>query len=219
MRLQFNAILVGACLLTGCAQLPRQSVIPAEQPVVYVQAPQAQNGAIFQAAGFNPLFEDRRPRQVGDTLTVQLDEQVSASKSSDSTANRKGAGTFTPSVVPQKIAGLTQYGLEVEGTSDFTGGGSSNARNSFTGTITVTVTQVLPNGNLIVRGEKHIGINQGTEYIRFFGNVNPRTISAQNTVNSSQVADSRIEYVGDGYINEAQSMGWMQRILLNISPF
>ncbi len=83
----------------------------------------------------------------------------------------------------------------------------------------MTVTKLLANGNLQVVGEKQIAINQGTEYIRFSGVVNPRTISGSNSVNSTQVADARIEYVGDGYINEAQNMGWLQRILLNISPF
>lgn len=79
--------------------------------------------------------------------------------------------------------------------------------------------QLLANGNLRVVGEKQIAINQGTEYIRFSGVVNPRTINGNNTVNSMQVADARIEYVGDGYINEAQNMGWLQRFFLNVSPF
>ncbi|MDF3721695.1 flagellar basal body L-ring protein FlgH, partial [Enterobacter hormaechei] len=87
------------------------------------------------------------------------------------------------------------------------------------GTITVTVNKLLPNGNLQVVGEKQIAINQGTEFIRFSGVVNPRTISGANTVPSTQVADARIEYVGNGYINEAQTMGWLQRLFLNLSPF
>ncbi|WP_260459727.1 flagellar biosynthetic protein FliO [Enterobacter ludwigii] len=88
-----------------------------------------------------------------------------------------------------------------------------------TGTITVTVNELLPNGNLRVVGEKQIAINQGTEFIRFSGVVNPRFISGGNTVPSTQVADARIEYVGNGYINEAQNMGWLQRLFLNLSPF
>jgi len=83
----------------------------------------------------------------------------------------------------------------------------------------VTVLEVLTNGNLRVRGEKQILINQGTEFIRFSGVVDPLEISDTNTVPSTQVADARIEYVGDGYINEAQHMGWLQRFFLNISPF
>ncbi|MCP1366799.1 flagellar basal body L-ring protein FlgH, partial [Halomonas sp. BBD48] len=103
--------------------------------------------------------------------------------------------------------------------NDFSGSGGAAASNTFTGTITVTVMDVLYNGNLRVRGEKQIIINQGTEFIRFSGVVNPRTITALNTVPSTLVADARIEYVGNGYINEAQTMGWLQRFFLNVSPF
>lgn len=83
----------------------------------------------------------------------------------------------------------------------------------------MTVDRLLANGNLHAVGEKQIAINQGTEFIRFSGVVNPRTITGTNTVSSNQVADARIEYVGDGYINEAQTMGWLQRFFMNISPF
>ncbi|WWV55624.1 flagellar basal body L-ring protein FlgH (plasmid) [Pseudomonas silesiensis] len=182
------------------------------------QAPLA-NGSIYQNSGFQPLFEDRRPRNTGDILTIVLDEQVSASKSSASNATRKGDMSFTPGLVPNKIKKLADFAVEVESANDFAGGGGSNARNSFTGTITVTVMDVMANGNLKVRGEKQIGINQGKEFIRFSGYVNPRTITAQNTVPSTQVAEARIEYVGDGYINEAQTMGWGQRLMMNLWPF
>jgi flagellar L-ring protein precursor FlgH len=107
----------------------------------------------------------------------------------------------------------------MSGDSTFGGKGGANANNTFNGTITVTVNQVLVNGNLHVVGEKQIAINQGTEFIRFSGVVNPRTISGSNSVTSTQVADARIEYVGNGYINEAQTMGWLQRFFLNVSPF
>ena len=124
--------------------------------------------------------------------------------------------------VPSKLNGWLGDGkadFEAEGKNDFAGKGGAAARNTFTGTITVTVKELLPNGNLGVVGEKQIAINQGTEFIRFSGVVNPRTISGSNTVPSTQVADARIEYVGNGYINEAQNMGWLQRLFLNLSPF
>lgn len=109
--------------------------------------------------------------------------------------------------------------VDGSGKNTFAGKGGATANNTFTGTITVTVNQVLPNGNLKVVGEKQIEINQGTEFIRFSGVVNPRTISGSNSVISTQVADARIEYIGNGYINEAQTMGWLQRFFLNLSPF
>ena len=208
-------------LAVGCAQLPRPSVVgEREQPVVPLRPMPQANGAIFQASyGYQPLFEDRRPRMVGDILTIVLNEQVSASKSSAANATRDGSASFTPTIMPQGLRGLGNLAAEVEGQHDFAGSGGAQANNSFTGTLTVSVVVVMPNGNLKVHGEKQIAINQGTEFIRFSGIVNPRTITGQNTVPSTQVAEARIEYIGDGYINEAQTMGWLQRFFLNVSPF
>ena len=118
----------------------------------------------------------------------------------------------------QGLFGNDRASVEAAGGNSFNGKGGANASNTFSGTLTVTVDQVLANGNLHVVGEKQIAINQGTEFIRFSGVVNPRTISGSNTVPSTNVADARIEYVGNGYINEAQNMGWLQRFFLNLSP-
>lgn len=208
-------------LATGCAQIPRASVVGEQEQINIVdRPPPVANGSIYQVRrGYQPLFEDRRPRAIGDILTIVLNEEVSASKSSQSNANRSGAAGLDIGQIPDIIDFLEDYGFDVSSDNTFSGGGGSQATNSFTGTITVSVLEVMNNGNLRVRGEKQIAINQGTEFIRFSGVVNPRTITAQNTVPSTQVADARIEYVGDGYINEAQHMGWLQRFFLNVSPF
>ena len=216
-----GAALLVALLLGGCAQIPRASVVGEQEKVDIPDRQQpVPNGSIYQAhQGHQPLFEDRRPRQVGDVLTIVLDEEVSASKNARSNADRNGSSSLTLDQVPDALETLAEYGFDIEGQSDFEGGGGAEATNSFTGTITVTVIEVMANGNLQVRGEKQIAINQGTEFIRFGGVVNPRSITGKNTVPSTSVADARIEYVGDGYINEAQHMGWLQRFFLNISPF
>lgn len=172
--------------------------------------------------GYQPMFEDRRPRNVGDILTIVLQENVSASKSSSANTSRGGSGSLAFDATPRFLAGAfggDRANTTISGKNDFSGKGGAAAQNTFSGTITVTVKQVLENGNLLVVGEKQIEINQGTEFIRFSGVVNPRTISGSNTVASTQVADARIEYVGNGYINEAQQMGWLQRLFLNLSPF
>lgn len=212
---------VTVSVMAGCAQLPRASVVGEQEQVTIPDRPAPlANGSIYQVQrGYQPLFEDRRPRMVGDILTIVLDEEVSASKNSQSNANRNGESGLTFLEVPDALEQLAEYGFDISGSSDFNGGGGSEANNSFTGTITVSVLDVMNNGNLRVRGEKQIAINQGVEFIRFSGVVNPRTITGQNTVPSTQVADARIEYVGDGYINEAQHMGWLQRFFLNVSPF
>ena len=142
----------------------------------------------------------------GDTLTIVLQENVSASKSSSANASRDGKTNFGFDTVPRYLQGLfgnARADVEASGGNTFNGKGGANASNTFSGTLTVTVDQVLVNG---------------TEFIRFSGVVNPRTISGTNTVPSTQVADARIEYVGNGYINEAQNMGWLQRFFLNLSP-
>ena len=214
-------------LMAGCALIPQTPLVKgstsAEPPDT--GSPLA-DGSIFQGVaplsyGYQPLFEDRRPRNIGDTLTIVLQENVSASKSSSSNASRKASSNFGLATTPRFLNGLLggdKTSFDGSGGNDFNGKGGASADNTFTGTITVTVDKVLTNGNLKVVGEKQIAINQGTEFIRFSGVVNPRTINASNSVISTSVADARIEYVGNGYINETQQMGWLQRFFLNISP-
>jgi flagellar L-ring protein precursor FlgH len=220
-RVAIAAVAMAVLTLGGCAQVPRASVVGEQEQIFVAEPPpRAANGSIYQAQrGSQPLFEDRRPRMVGDILTIVLDEQVSASKNSQSNATRNGSANLDIMQIPDVIDFLVDYGFDVSGGNVFSGGGGSQANNSMTGTITVSVLELMHNGNLRVRGEKQIAINQGVEFIRFSGVVNPRTITGQNTVPSTAVADARIEYVGDGYINEAQHMGWLQRFFLNVSPF
>ncbi|MBX8534217.1 flagellar basal body L-ring protein FlgH [Pseudomonas cichorii] len=213
-------VIAGMLATAGCDQLPHKPVVPEEEMQVPVQPNRLANGSLYQGSrGSQPLFEDRRPRMVGDTLTIELEEQVSASKTSSSNANRTGSIGLSLATTSSRASQVGDFGLDASTTNDFSGGGGSQANNSFTGTISVTVMQVMPNGHLRVRGDKQIAINQGTEFIRFSGVVNPRSITGENTVSSTQVSQARIEYVGDGYINEAQRMGWLHRILLNLSPF
>lgn len=220
-RIALAGLVLFLLVVAGCAQVPRASVVGEQEQISIVdRPPPIPNGSIYQVRqGYQPLFEDRRPRAMGDILTIVLDEEVSASKNSQSNAGRSGSASLELAQLPDVLDTLAEYGFDISGGNDFTGSGGSQANNSFTGTITVSVLEVMSNGNLRVRGEKQIAINQGTEFIRFSGVVNPRTITAQNTVPSTQVADARIEYVGDGYINEAQHMGWLQRFFLNVSPF
>ncbi|MBI0114160.1 MULTISPECIES: flagellar basal body L-ring protein FlgH [Gilliamella] len=214
--------------LVGCSQLPKKALVEGDTSIV-PKMPEIVNtsGSIYQASqpssfGYQPMFEDRRPRNIGDVLTIVLQENVSASKSSSINAGRNGGVNLGVKTVPHFLDGLVGRGkvdTDISGSNDFKGSGGANAKNTFSGTITVTVQDVMINGNLKVIGEKQIAINQGTEFIRFSGVVNPRTISGSNTVISTQVADARIEYVGNGYIDEAQTMGWLQRLFFNLSPF
>ena len=217
-----------ALLLAACATTPPANV---HQPMSArpTPAPEAApaNGAIYQALyagapGYShrPLFEDRRARAVGDILTININETTAASKKSGSTAARSGSNEMSVTGLaglPGK--GLLGSNLGASSASTFEGKGDSASNNAFTGIITVTVIEVLPNGYLLVWGEKQIGINQGSEFVRFSGVVNPANVSSGNAVSSTQVADARLEYRGNGYIDEAQTMGWLARFFLSFLAF
>lgn len=213
-------------LLAGCAQSPREPLVQQPmtlRPVAQVQAPAPMGlkGAIYRTGlGSQALFEDRRPRFVGDILTIVVSENVNASKNSAANVSRSGSASAELSLVPKIFGGLMSGSLSSGGSgkNNLSAKGGANAANTFNGVITVTIVDVLPNGNLLVSGEKQMLINQGTEFIRFSGVVNPRAVGANNTVASTLVADARIEYSAKGYIDEAQQMGWLQRFFLNVLP-
>jgi flagellar L-ring protein precursor FlgH len=209
--------------LGACGLVPKEPIVQQPmtarppQPPVGTRSP----GAIYNAgyAG-RPLFEDQRPRNVGDILTIVISENVNATKSSAANTNRAGNGSFAVPTTPGIFGGLfNNTNLSATGANKFTAAGGASAANTFSGTLTVTVTEVMSNGNLMVSGEKQMLINQGNEFVRFSGVVNPTTISGSNTVFSTQVADAKIEYSAKGYIDEAQNMGWLQRFFLNLAPF
>lgn len=219
---------VALLALSACATTPPTSVhqpMSVRPPVAPVAADS--NGAIYQVAHYAqagsrymPLFEDRRARNVGDTLTIAINEKTSASKKSDSNASRTGSSSFSvPSIFGLPGKSFQGADLAANSSNSFDGKGASSSNNDFTSTITVTVIEVLPNGNLVVSGEKQIGLNQGSEFIRFSGVVYPNTIVAGNTVSSTQVANANIEYRANGYIDSAQVMGWLSRFFLTFLPF
>lgn len=232
MKLAYRAHFAGAALgtlLCGCiATTPPTDV---HQPMSVRPQPlplaAAGNGSIYQPAmyaqstsRYMPLFEDRRARNVGDTIVIRIEETLTASKSSNSSVTRKGSSAFSvPLVSGLPGKSFQGAGLGATSTTDFEGKGDSDANNKFAGTIAVTVTEVLPNGNLVVSGEKQLGINQGSEFIRFSGVVNPSNILSGNIVSSTQVANAHIEYRGNGQIDSAQVMGWLARFFMTVLPF
>ena len=179
------------------------------------------NGAIFQSSQYRPLFEDHRARLVGDTLTVQIVETVSASQSNSSKVDKKGSVTGGVTALPGLSANsLTTPRATVGGSSTnaFEGKGSTESSNDFSGTITAVVTEVLPNGHLVIAGEKQIGVNHNVDVLRFSGQVDPRAIQPGNTVASAQIANVRIENRGRGAQAEAQGTGWLARFFLSVLP-
>lgn len=216
------AVLASLPLLSACVATTPPSAI--HQPMSVRPEPRMavapSNGAIYNVASARPLFEDRRARFVGDTLTINIQETVQASKKGNTTAERTQAvATEVPTVVGLPFKGVQGTALEASSSNKFSGKGENTSSNAFTGTITVTVIEVYPNGNLLVSGEKQIGLKEGEEFIRFSGVVNPNYVTAANTVTSTLVADARIEYKANGFLDSAQVMGWLGKFFLSFMPF
>jgi flagellar L-ring protein precursor FlgH len=217
-------LLLGIALVTlsGCVSTTPGTAV--HQPMSVRPAPgavaAAGNGAIFNATSSRPLFEDRRARFVGDTLTINIVEKTQASKKSDTKAERGQSFDLTvPTVVNMPFKSVQGMSLGVDGGSKFDGSGSNTSSNDFISTITVTVIDVYPNGNLLVSGEKLLGLKDGEEFIRFSGVVNPNTVTGANTVQSTQVADARMEFKANGFLDSASVAGWMSRVFMTVLPF
>jgi flagellar L-ring protein precursor FlgH len=224
--------LASAWLLGGCASLQQTPEIDiAEVPPIdwrkqarqqQAQALQPASGSLFQAATYRPGFEDPRARMVGDSLTIQIVERVTATQKSTSNVSKSGtidhSVTGLPFVNPTSSK-LAKLGVGAESTNEFKGAGDTANDQTFTGAITGTVMEVLPNGHLVVVGEKQIGVNQNVDVLRFSGTVDPRHVRPGNVVNSTQVANARIQSRGRGQQAEAQQIGWLSRFFLSVLPF
>lgn len=230
VRIRFPQAFVVRCLgaatglaLAGCGAIyPRVQIEDAPTAVVAPPTEPVQlNGSLFQAASYRPLFEDHRARLPGDTLRVQIVERVTASARSTSSVDKTGSidGSITalPGVKGNSFAnGRATASGNVS--NAFEGKGATENTNDFTGSITVVVRQVLPNGHLIVAGEKQIGVNHNVDTLRFTGQVDPRRIQPGNVVASADIANVRLEQRGRGQQSEAQAMGWLGRVFLSLMP-
>lgn len=211
--------------LTGCASLqntPEVDVVPVSAVRYSAPAPVAAvpTGGIFQAVSYRPAFEDPRARLPGDSLTIQITERVSASQKSSASIDRSGDVSASVSAFPfLKAAQLDKLKTGASSSNSFAGQGGTENTNNFSGSITATVLEVLPNGHLLVAGEKQIGVNQNVDVLRFSGTVDPRQIQPGNVIASTQVANTRIESRGRGAQGEALSIGWLARFFLSVIPF
>ncbi len=209
-----GALATMVALVAGCAGVAPDSIVdPAPARTAQAPTTPAMNGSIYAADSFRPMFEDRRARLVGDTLIINIAEKTSAGKNVASSSSKDGKGDV-------KIPPLVGAPLDVEGSIGLSNSdkAAANAANNFTGTVTATVIEVLPNGNLKVRGEKQVAFDRGTEFIRFSGVVNPTTISSGNAVASTAVADMRVEYRTNSRFDNAALQSALARFFLSILP-
>ena len=219
-------MLLASLLLAAC-NTPPTSIVqgpltarPAAPPDV-----RPANGSIYQTATTRPLFEDRVPRYVGDTMTVIIEEKTSTQTKEETSLSRDSsytAGTptvnlpFFPGVIEKKLGGVN-VSAGASGSSE--GKGEAKSTSVFTGSITVTVVEVLSNGNLIVSGEKQVRVNGEHEFIRLSGVVNPRDIKPGNMLSSTKLADARVELQNQGNNHAFAQPGWLGRFFMSILPF
>lgn len=213
-----------ACL--GCESLPKTVKVDFAEPrltpssLQTLQTPKIVTGSLFNRSNYRPAFEDAKARMVGDAITIQIIETVTASQVSSSTANRTASTDASISAFPVVSAmDLAKLKVGTASTNDFSGKGGTESANTFTGSITATVVDVLPNGHLVVAGDKQIGVNQNVDVLRFSGTIDPLLIQPGNRINSTQVANARIESKGRGAQAEAQTVGWLSRFFFSVLPF
>lgn len=221
MKNLFSAAVCGVLAsLAGCATAP-DSIVQAPttmKPQPRVAAAPA-NGAIFQAASYRPMFEDRRARLIGDILTITITEKTTAAKQGAGSGSKSGSAAFSiPKLFGAPLSTTRDASLAASTAVKYEDKGAASSSNNFNGTIGVTVIDVLPNGNLLVSGEKQVALDKGAEYIRFSGVVNPDTIVAGNVVSSTQVADARIEYRTNTRLDMADIMSQAARFFLSVLP-
>lgn len=219
-----------ALALGGCVTLnppPPVDILPTSpppRPSAAAAVPATPTGGLFQAARYRPAFEDQRARLVGDMVTVMIVERVTASQRSTSSIDRENEMNAGLTNLPifkaanaANIIGRSKLGVGSD--NAFSGKGETANSNNFTGSITTTVVEVLPNGHMVVTGEKQIGVNHNVDVLRFSGTVDPRNLQPGSLVSSTQVANVRVESRGRGQQAEAQSIGWLSRFFLNVMPF
>ncbi|MCL6691757.1 flagellar basal body L-ring protein FlgH [Pseudomonas sp. R3.Fl] len=222
--------LLALAALAGCVSPPPKPDDPYYAPVMpRTPMPAAQNnGSIYQAGFDNNLYGDRKAFRVGDIITITLNEKTQASKKANSdiskdSSNKMGlTSLFGSKATTNNPFGSGDLSLSAEysGNRETKGDSAAGQSNSLTGSITVTVAEVMPNGILAVRGEKWMTLNTGNELVRIAGLIRADDIATDNTVSSTRVADARITYSGTGAFADASQPGWLDRFFLSpLWPF
>ena len=220
--LAFLSVLTALAGLTGCSSQPVVQAplyVPPNPPQMLVE--RSNNGAIYQAAfASGSLFSSaRRPVNIGDVVKVNIDEVVKASRKLTTDTSRQNA-------VADKGPGSSRSGSKLidffgnidasaSGSDSYKGSGATDNNSSFSGQIAATVINVLPNGHLLVAGERRIGLNGGLSALRFSGVIDPQDIKAGNVIASADVVNARFELAGEGDVSDAASRNWLQRLLTN----
>lgn len=227
--ISLSTLLLGACA-NNIVEFPNDPnfapVIPERMPV---QTPDMGSIYYLQEGTSLSLYEDIKALHVGDLITVMLTERTVATKKAENTYQKNDvnntpeptlfgttrADYTLPKELPVPLLTTANLGLatNINSQRSFTGTADGKQNNKLTGTISVVVTQIYPNGNLQVRGEKWVNINDGNEYIRLSGIIRPQDVNPNNTIDSNRIADARISYSGTGTFANQNKQGWLTRFL------
>jgi flagellar L-ring protein precursor FlgH len=227
MRNAAHAVLTVLVLtgMGGCATAPDRLVhTPQFEPVhpVAIPAAAAPTGAIFNGRHSIDLFSRGLNHQVGDIITVLLNESAQAARQQSTQVNRESSNDVVPAGLTRKLGNLSPFtdGINLNGANiSSEGQGVADQRASLTGSISATVIEILANGNLVVRGEKQLALTEGTEVIQVSGIIRPADISPNNTVQSRRLANAQITYRGTGSLVQASKPGWGTGLLMRFWPF
>lgn len=217
------ATALAAVLLAGCnAGLLKSPPLPpaAEGPAyrASLAAAPSTSGAIYQPGRAIAFFEDTRGTRVGDVITIRLQEAFNASKTASTQTQKDGSTTLSAPMFAGKLPLNGDTSLDAK--RAFKGQGTTSQQNALTGSITAVITEVLPNGNLVISGEKALQLNQGEEFVRVQGVVRVVDVQSDNSITSDRIADARISYSGRGVIDATQRQGWLSRFFNSpIVPF
>lgn len=214
-------ILAGIILmqLVGCASIEQAKILPNDPDFAPIlpemeEEPMIPTGSLFKENYVNNIYSDSKAHRVGDIISVVLSENTQAQKAAKTETSKENSANLG-SVVGLGGAPITFKGDTLEfgynQTSDFSGDSKSDQSNSLSGNISVHVLRVLPNGNLMIRGEKWMSLNNGDEYVRLTGVIRAQDISSSNTIMSSKVANARIQYAGTGSFANTQEQGWLSK--------
>ena len=240
MKLFLKTILL-SLVLSGCSTYienkKAEDFIPIHQEISFDEKDNTIDGAIYNEKSSGFFASDRRAKNIGDILTITLNESLSASKSTTNTTSKadtfgvtlpplfsNGAATQSAANQLDNKLGIGNGGVDstdfaAGANQSFSGAGTAAQSNSLTGSMTVTVVRVYPNGNLEVKGQKKLILNDGSEYLRLSGIVRPEDISANNTISSSSIADAKITYTNAGVYAISTKPGWLSKIFREITPF
>lgn len=214
-------ILVLATALAGCSTPPKMS--EAEfKPVLSIPSDTAPlaTGSIYNGGRNDNWFGRKKDYRVGDIITVILNEQTQANRVNNTSASRETANDVAAGLVPKVVGGSLVNGLKLDGSaisSEATG--SAAQRASLSGSVAATVTQVLANGNLVVRGEKQLDLSEGGEVIRVAGIVRSDDVAPDGTVFSRRLANAQISYTGSGDLASANKVPWGTGAMFRWWPF